>query len=421
MNWRNGTIIEIGKGEHDNCQLENSKANVIQVDLFNGEFYDNPISFEFLSTMENLWFATDKSIDAIASSHVLEHSMNPVGAILEWIRCVKDGGYIYINIPHKERMFDSHRNLTTKKEFYDNYFFSKHNILKKALLNKPKYSRKEDYEIHKWFIDNCNHYSVFDQNNFLELLELCNEVSIRKFDIVELNENADAPNKHNSLDALLKIRDDKRITHVLYNTEPNNSHTNYHSIEFQNIIKEVQGHTVVTFEKLYMFNEIVKNYKNFPAAELGVFKGGTAYLMGKHIKQQIYLFDTFEGMPETSEVDQHKKGDFSNTSYSEVSNYLKKYDNINILKGEFNNRKDEIPDSCSFGFVHLDADIYTSTLDSLNFFYNKMIIGGSILLDDYDFKSTKGCRVAVDEFLQDKSEHCVSLPTGQGLIIKRDK
>lgn len=54
--------------------------------------------------------------------------------------------------------------------------------------------------------------------------------------------------------------------------------------------------------------------------EVGSYKGGTALffrmLSEKYLgtPKIIRLFDTFDGMPETSDRDIHNKGDFSNTS-----------------------------------------------------------------------------------------------------------
>lgn len=58
-------------------------------------------------------------------------------------------------------------------------------------------------------------------------------------------------------------------------------------------------------------------------AELGVYKGGSAKLLCSFSQDaDIHLFDTSEGMPETSNVDHHQKGDSSDCSLTEVKTYL---------------------------------------------------------------------------------------------------
>jgi ubiquinone/menaquinone biosynthesis C-methylase UbiE len=58
----------------------------------------------------------DESYDFIVSSHVLEHFPDPIRALKEWQRIVKEGGYIFIIIPHKERTFDRNKSRTKPEE-----------------------------------------------------------------------------------------------------------------------------------------------------------------------------------------------------------------------------------------------------------------------------------------------------------------
>ena len=41
----------------------------------------------------------DNSQDYVISSHVFEHLPDPIGALNEWIRVIKDGGYIFMIVP----------------------------------------------------------------------------------------------------------------------------------------------------------------------------------------------------------------------------------------------------------------------------------------------------------------------------------
>lgn len=205
----------------------------------------------------------------------------------------------------------------------------------------------------------------------------------------------------------------------MINNDYNNAESVMNSPAFRGIFREVAGHTVVTQDRLLIVYELSKNYGMFPAAEVGVFKGGTAFIILRHNFKKVYLIDTFEGMPETLDYEPHKKGDFSNVSLDEVTKYLEPHRNKVIIKGNFSEVKSSIPNDTEFGFVHLDADIYTTTKECLEFFYPKMVKGGSILLDDFDFRTTPGCKKAVLEFMSDKPEYCISLGTGQGLIIKQ--
>jgi SAM-dependent methyltransferase len=70
----------------------------------------------------------DESYDFIVSSHVLEHFPDPIKALKEWYRVIRKGGYIFMIVPHKERMFDRKNKRTTLNELikrHENNFQSK--------------------------------------------------------------------------------------------------------------------------------------------------------------------------------------------------------------------------------------------------------------------------------------------------------
>ena len=87
-------------------------------------------------------------------------------------------------------------------------------------------------------------------------------------------------------------------------------------------------------------------------------------------------------------------------------------------------RKGFIPDTFAglnsekIAFVHIDLDVYKSILDSLQFIWPRLSLGGIIVFDDYGFATCPGARVAVDEFFYTKKCHPLCLSTGQALVFK---
>ncbi|MDY0340247.1 MAG: methyltransferase domain-containing protein [Coriobacteriia bacterium] len=63
----------------------------------------------------------DGSQDFVISSHVLEHLLDPIGALLEWDRVVRVGGTIFMIVPHKERTFDASMPRTTLSHVVADY------------------------------------------------------------------------------------------------------------------------------------------------------------------------------------------------------------------------------------------------------------------------------------------------------------
>ena len=156
-------------------------------------------------------------------------------------------------------------------------------------------------------------------------------------------------------------------------------------------------------------------------AEVGVYKGGTAWLIAKNLEgtnKTLHIFDTFEGMPETHpEKDLHKKGDFADAPLDFVKRFLADRKNIMIYPGYFPDTAPPIENK-EFCLVHIDVDIYQSVLDCCAFFYSRMVKCGLMVFDDYGFLSTPGAKEAVDKFFADRPETPIYLLTGQALVIK---
>lgn len=163
-------------------------------------------------------------------------------------------------------------------------------------------------------------------------------------------------------------------------------------------------------------------------AEVGVYYGGSADFIYRQMNEgkKLYLFDTFAGFPELTEHDPvawHQDSFNWKTGlthiYQQVVDHFKDK-NVSIIKGDFPTSvtgNTEIENS-TFSFVHIDADAYLPTLNSLEFFYPRMVKGGIILLHDYNHQDTP-VKMVCDLFFKDKPEVVISAPTSQGFIIKQ--
>ncbi|MBI5621825.1 class I SAM-dependent methyltransferase [Candidatus Falkowbacteria bacterium] len=151
-------------------------------------------------------------------------------------------------------------------------------------------------------------------------------------------------------------------------------------------------------------------------AEVGVYNGTSAKIICE-VKgdKNLYLFDTFFGLPEVNKDDNRFHKNMYAASYEGVRQRLQKYPHVKIYQGIFPGTADPIKDK-KFAFVHLDVDVYTSTKAALAFFYDRMVGGGIILTHDY--AQAEGVRRAFDEFLADKPEGIIELSLTQAFIIK---
>lgn len=189
-------------------------------------------------------------------------------------------------------------------------------------------------------------------------------------------------------------------------------------IDFIHKIKQEQKVMLTDDEAYTIFVCAKKSSKILgDIAEVGVYQGGSARIICEVKKNRIlHLFDTFEGLPQGTQADSGKlyKGQYS-AGLDSVKKYLKKYKNIYFYKGLFPNTASSV-ENIRFSFVHLDVDLYRSTLDCLNFFYPRMNKGGIIL--SHDYMTLNGVRKAFDKFFKNKPEPVIPISASQGLIAK---
>ena len=107
----------------------------------------------------------------------------------------------------------------------------------------------------------------------------------------------------------------------------------------------------------------------------------------------------------------------SDTSLKSVKNYLSGYNNIFFYKGYFPQTARNLT-SEKFCLVHLDTDLYQSTLDSLEFFWPKMVKGGRIISHDYNAIEVDGVKQAFKEFFKVSPEMLIEIADTQILVVK---
>jgi hypothetical protein len=154
--------------------------------------------------------------------------------------------------------------------------------------------------------------------------------------------------------------------------------------------------------------------------EFGVAYGASARVIAEYGaesggRRTLHLFDTFEGLPEPGPNDSARfcKGSYG-CSLESVQQYLAGLPVV-YHKGFFPQSADGLGDAM-FAFVHLDVDLYTSTLEGLKFFYPRLSRGG--ILVSHDYKSSAGVDKAFQEFFADKPEPVVGLSGYQCLVVK---
>ena len=166
-------------------------------------------------------------------------------------------------------------------------------------------------------------------------------------------------------------------------------------------------------------SEILKNKVPGDLIETGVWRGGATIFMRALLKvhgvtdRAVWVADSFEGLPEPDpelypvEAKAHG-GTVMTRVYNhfavgleDVQRNFRAFgmldDQVRFLKGWF---KDTLPTAPieKLALIRLDGDYYESTRDGLVNLYDKLSVGGYVIVDDYGEDAWTYCRRAVDEF-----------------------
>ncbi len=157
-------------------------------------------------------------------------------------------------------------------------------------------------------------------------------------------------------------------------------------------------------------------------AEVGVYRGGSAkFICAAKGDAALHLFDTFAGMPSVDSASDggFHEGDYFDTSLERVRAYLADFPNVHFHAGLFPISAAALESTAAtFKLVHLDVDLYSSTLAALRWFYPRMEPGGLIVTHDYADVTVPGVQRAFDEFFRDKPETVVPLWFTQAVVAK---
>ncbi len=145
----------------------------------------------------------------------------------------------------------------------------------------------------------------------------------------------------------------------------------------------------------------------------------------RKLNKTFYLMDTWEGLVPglvTEEelkagVDKYMKIYNVKDMYDWVQKSFKDY-NVKIIKGM-------IPDTLSqctadkICYLSIDMNCVAPEIAAAEYFWDKIVPGGVVILDDYGFPDHIAQKKAFDEFASRKNISILSLPTGQGIIFKK--
>jgi O-methyltransferase len=196
----------------------------------------------------------------------------------------------------------------------------------------------------------------------------------------------------------------------------------------KSLLRKVRPYTMTSDERVAVLESAVRHVAlNYPGdfVECGVAKGGSMMAIASTLLElgirdrDLYLYDTFEGMPEPDDFDLGRFGERAHRSWrrrhdtsgqstwinhgiDEVRRNLALTGypeaRMHFVKGKV---EETLPASAppgAIGLLRLDTDWHASTKAELDHLYPRLVRGGVLIVDDY-FR-WQGARKATDEYLR---------------------
>lgn len=195
------------------------------------------------------------------------------------------------------------------------------------------------------------------------------------------------------------------------------------------ILRGVKSYTMTSPERVYASLEavryVIRNQISGSIVECGVWRGGTMMAIAQVLRQagsfdrDLYLFDTFEGMPIPSEYDvdfrgrsagsmfrsRRRNNDSSNWCYASLPEVQSNLEHVGYDKRKIHyivgRVEDTIPTEApaEISVLRLDTDWYESTKHELIHLFPRLVKGGVLIIDDYGH--WLGAKRAVDEYFDE--------------------
>lgn len=147
------------------------------------------------------------------------------------------------------------------------------------------------------------------------------------------------------------------------------------------------------------------------------------FLDWDRVGKQFWLLDTFEGI-DVSQLEEDelaaarkRQARMNLADADSVRAWFSQWQNVNIIEGSVPTtlplvQADEI------AYLHLDMNSSAPEVAALEYFWEHLVPGAFVLLDDYGYRGYEPQRSALNALARRRHVRIASLPTGQGLLIR---
>ena len=147
------------------------------------------------------------------------------------------------------------------------------------------------------------------------------------------------------------------------------------------------------------------------------------YLGFERLDREFWLFDTFRGIPESHMAPEERDARIAENAslYSECFEIAQRnfapYPRAHLVRGTV----PETLANVSIGtvaYLSIDMNIVAPERAAIEHFWPRLVPGAIVVLDDYGWLHFEAQRRSMDEFAHAAGVEVLTLPTGQGVLVK---
>jgi len=147
------------------------------------------------------------------------------------------------------------------------------------------------------------------------------------------------------------------------------------------------------------------------------------YVDLRRLDRKLWLFDTFDGIPDDqmrpdeTPLARSKNARHYFDCFDLVRTHFAEYPNVHLVRGR-------VPDTLGtaaidrVAWLHIDMNIAYPEVAASAHFWERLTPGAVVIYDDYASQAHAPQKLALDAFATERDVRILSLPTGQGVLLK---
>lgn len=161
----------------------------------------------------------------------------------------------------------------------------------------------------------------------------------------------------------------------------------------------------------------------------GILSGAVMHWLdfARETGRRFFLFDTWQGIPQEQVSEQERRSGVldMNRKYAQgdalhaaAVRKFSRWPNASVVRGRVPESLVAMGDSRQVAYASIDMNVAAAEMGAAEFLWPRLAPGAFVLLDDYGWAAHGSQKKAWDEFARGRGVMVLSLPTGQGLIMK---